>query len=88
MKVALRPAQALIALLAASPARACLWDDDTLATEARGLPDAVAVLTGRFERNPPRYCELRLRAAEERIRRAGQTTESLPDLSPPRRPTA
>jgi hypothetical protein len=39
---------------------ACLWDRDTPADEARGVPEAVAVLSGRFERNPPLYFEMRL----------------------------
>ncbi len=39
---------------------ACLWDRDTPADEAKGLPEVVAVLTGRFERNPPLYFEMRL----------------------------
>jgi hypothetical protein len=39
---------------------ACLWDRDTPVDEARGLPEVVAVLTGRFERNPPLFYEMRL----------------------------
>ena len=39
---------------------ACLWDRDTPAAEAIGMPEVVAVLTGRFERNPPLYYEMRL----------------------------
>lgn len=42
------------------PVLACLWDRDTPATEASGMPEVVAVLTGRFERNPPLYYEMRL----------------------------
>ena len=41
-------------------AAACLWDRDTPSNEAKGLPEVVAVLTGRFERNPPLFYELRL----------------------------
>jgi tetratricopeptide (TPR) repeat protein len=41
-------------------ADACLWDRDTPADEAKGLPEVVAVLTGRFERNPPLFYEMRL----------------------------
>ena len=50
----------LITLLLISPAWACMWDRDTLAAEAKGIPDAVRVITGRFERNPPLYYEMRL----------------------------
>jgi hypothetical protein len=39
---------------------ACLWDSDTPAEEAKGLPEVVAVLTGRFDRFPPLYYEMRL----------------------------
>jgi len=42
------------------PAKACLWDRDTLAAEARGLPGVVEIITGRFERNPALYYEKRL----------------------------
>jgi tetratricopeptide (TPR) repeat protein len=52
----------LIALstLFPSACRACLWDDDTLRTEARGLPGLAEILTGRTERNPPLYYQMRL----------------------------
>jgi tetratricopeptide (TPR) repeat protein len=50
-------------LLPPATARACIWDSDTLAAEAKGLPDVVAVITGRFERNPPQYYERRLQRA-------------------------
>ncbi len=40
---------------------ACLWDSDTPASEAKGMPEVVAVLAGRFERNPPLYYEMRLK---------------------------
>ncbi|XZE18304.1 hypothetical protein SH449x_003592 [Pirellulaceae bacterium SH449] len=46
---------------------ACLWDRDTLATEARGLPELVAILTGRFERNPALYYEMRLTRIQSQI---------------------
>ncbi|MEZ4427634.1 MAG: hypothetical protein R3A51_08115 [Nannocystaceae bacterium] len=49
----------LTAALASSPALACLWDRDTLAAESRVAPGAVEAITGRFERNPPEYYELR-----------------------------
>lgn len=40
---------------------ACMWDSDTLADEAQGVPDVVRVITGRFPRNPPLYYEMRLK---------------------------
>jgi hypothetical protein len=55
-----------LVLVPVAVARACLWDRDTLAGEARGLPDVVRVLTGRFGRHPPKYDEMRLdRVAKE-----------------------
>ncbi len=41
-------------------AHACLWDSDTLKDEAKGLPDVIQIITGRFERNPPLYYSIRL----------------------------
>lgn len=51
----------LIAILTPRTAFACLWDTDTLANEAKGLPEVVQVVTGRFERNPPLFYEMRLK---------------------------
>ncbi len=47
-------------LLLPGPARACLNDRDTLAEEVKGLPDVVQVVTGRFERDPPLYYQMRV----------------------------
>ncbi|WZO99886.1 hypothetical protein EP7_001500 [Isosphaeraceae bacterium EP7] len=47
---------------------ACLWDRDTPADEARGMPEVVAVLTGRFERNPPLFYEMRLARVSAHLR--------------------
>src|SRR5262245_54257239 len=59
---------ALVAFLVVpGPLWACLWDRDTLAAEARGIPDIIQVITGRFERNPPLYYEMRLKRATARI---------------------
>jgi hypothetical protein len=52
-------AVALLLVLPLSVA-ACLWDRDTPANEAKGMPEVVAVLVGRFERNPPLFYEMRL----------------------------
>lgn len=50
-----------------SPAHACLWDSDTLATEAKGLPDVVQIITGRFPRNPPLFYEMRLARVSKEV---------------------
>lgn len=54
------------------PGYSCAWDSDTLAAEAKGLPDVVQIITGRFERNPPLYYQMRLQ-------RVTQTLKKQPD---------
>lgn len=39
---------------------ACLWDRDTLAMEAEHFPGITEIITGRFDRFPPLYYEMRL----------------------------
>ncbi len=55
-------------------AKACLWDYDTLKAEAAGLPGIVEIITGRFDRFPPLYYEMRL----ERV--AGEIEAGATDL--------
>ena len=50
----------LTLISAAALAVACLNDADTIAMEAKGLPDVVDVIAGRFDRNPDLYYEIRL----------------------------
>lgn len=57
----------LLAAISVSPAVACLWDRDTLAMEAKGLPGVVEVITGRFFRPPPKFYEMRLERVEGEI---------------------
>jgi hypothetical protein len=61
------------------PLVACLWDRDTLATEARGLPDVVRIITGRFERNPPLFYEMRLERIANAIERDPDDLEAYDD---------
>lgn len=42
------------------PVHACLWDSDTLKFEAQAFPGIAEILTGRIQRFPPRYYEMRL----------------------------
>ena len=42
------------------PRAGCLWDSDTLRTEATGAPGLVETIVGRFDRYPPLYYEMRL----------------------------
>ena len=54
----------LVLLLLATPALACLnsrdSDTDSLTNEVRQLPELTRILTGRFERNPPLFYQLRI----------------------------
>lgn len=50
----------LLLLAACSATLACIWDSDTLGIEAKGMPGVLDVVTGRFDRNPPLYYEMRL----------------------------
>jgi hypothetical protein len=52
---------------AIAPVALCLWDRDTLAAEAKKAPGIVEVLTGRFERQPARYHEMRLASVTREI---------------------
>ena len=51
----------VLGLLTPRAVFACMWDSDTLANEAKGLPETVQIITGRFERNPPLFYEMRLK---------------------------
>jgi tetratricopeptide (TPR) repeat protein len=59
----LRSITLLLPLLLVSTAQACLndRDSDSLAQQAKKLPDTLRVISGRFERNPPLYYEMRIR---------------------------
>jgi len=51
---------AILCTILATTAHACLWDRDTLAAEAKGLPGITEIITGRFDRFPPLFYEMRL----------------------------
>ncbi|HEY0072872.1 MAG TPA: hypothetical protein VGB77_02135 [Abditibacteriaceae bacterium] len=51
------------------PGHPCAWDSDTLAAEAKGLPDVVQIITGRFERNPPLYYQMRLQRVTQTLKK-------------------
>lgn len=64
--------RSLLALvLLATPALACLnsrdSDTDSLTNEARQLPELTRVLTGRFERNPPLFYQLRIQREQKEL---------------------
>src|SRR5690554_4853590 len=60
---------AAVIMTIVAPVVACLWDYDTLRAEARGVPGVAEIITGRFERNPPLYYEMRLEQSSLRISR-------------------
>src|SRR5688572_21154115 len=63
-----KPLVVIAVLLAvAAPALACLWDDDTLRDERRGLPGIAAVLAGRFEKHSDFFYAKRVEAMKARI---------------------
>ncbi len=71
----------LCALLALSalPACACLndRDSDSLATQAAQLPETLRVITGRFERNPPLYYEMRIKRERAKLAATPATFKTL-----------
>ncbi len=67
---------ALCAVLGAMPAQACLWDRDTLAQEASGRLDVVHTAVGAFDRNPPRYYEMRAERLSAELTRQPQAAEA------------
>lgn len=62
------------ALMVCVPSQACLndRDSDLLEREARGVPDVMRVITGRFERNPPLFYQMRLKRVEAELKRDPQ----------------
>ncbi|HXH61405.1 MAG TPA: hypothetical protein VNI20_08605 [Fimbriimonadaceae bacterium] len=74
----LKKALTLVAVLLATLAPACMWDYDTLSMEAKGLPDVVDAIVGRFPKNPPLYYQMRLDRVTKAIN-AGSTDLDLYD---------
>lgn len=52
-------ALSLCFLFSLTPLSACIWDSDTLRAEAKGVPTIIETISGRFDRFPPRYYEMR-----------------------------
>ena len=71
-----------LALTALCPGgSACLWDRDTLAVESKGRMDFVAVLVGRFERNPPLYYQMRIDRESKELRRNPARLDDYDDIA-------
>lgn len=64
-----------------NPTLACLNDRDTLGEEARGLPDLMKVITGRFERNPPLYYEMRITRVTQELEQHPERLSDYNDIA-------
>lgn len=60
----------LLLVLSSRAAFGCIndRDSDTLAQQGQELPDVVRVITGRFERNPPLYFQMRIARVQKELR--------------------
>jgi tetratricopeptide (TPR) repeat protein len=71
----------VISLTLASPARACLWDTDTLLDEQRGMPTVASILAGKWERHSPFFYEQRIAAARKTLDSDPKNLAAMDDLS-------
>jgi len=58
----------MCAVLLPVAASACLNDRDTLAAQSERFPDAVRIITGRYERNPKEFYTVRIRRVEGELK--------------------
>ncbi len=54
-------------IIGISESLACMWDRDTLSQEYKAAPGVTEIITGRFERFPPQYYEMRLERVKQEI---------------------
>lgn len=78
-RVLLVTSASLLAL--ATTSRACLQDRDSLETEARGVPDVMRALSGRFERNPPLFYQMRMQRVAGQIAASPSRLDLYDDIS-------
>lgn len=74
----LLPAMAF--LLAAAPARACLWDYDTIAEEHDRAPTAMETISGTFNRHSPAFYEWRIGDRRKKLEKDPNNFALLDDL--------
>jgi len=67
--------------LVTTPTLACLNDRDTLAEEAQGLPNVIQIVSGRFERNPPLYYQMRIKRLEADVAMSPQDLNDYDDIA-------
>ncbi len=68
-------------VLCAMLALACAWDSDTLSFETKKFPDISDAIVGRFERNPPKYYEMRIERLLPRVNSGTATLNDLDDVA-------
>ncbi|BDI29066.1 hypothetical protein CCAX7_11170 [Capsulimonas corticalis] len=73
---------AVVAMVfAGQPVHACLNDRDTLAEEAQKHPDILQAITGRFERNPPLYYQMRITRVENDLQTHPDNLDEYDDIA-------
>jgi hypothetical protein len=60
---------------------ACLNDRDSLAAEVQRRPDAIWIIVGRFERNPPLYYEMRIKRIEAELAKNPNQADLYDDIA-------
>lgn len=64
-----------------APAAACLWDEDTLVDEQRGLPEVAAILAGKWERHSKFFYEKRVEAMTALLAREPDNLDAYNNLA-------
>lgn len=70
-----------VALLAAAPVCACLWDLDTLLMERQRFPTALELITGKFLRHTPEFYAWRIADRERKLKTDPDNLALLDDLA-------
>lgn len=80
------PSRVIATLLCAffsipAPARACLWDSETLSSEMARLPEAAKIITRNFPRHSKAFYEWRVRNVTEKLAKASHLVPLYDDLA-------
>ncbi len=67
-------------LLVAAPAKACLWDSDTIAEERSKFPSAMEILAGKYNRHSPAFYEWRIKDRQKKLAADPDNLALLDDL--------
>jgi hypothetical protein len=70
-------------IITVTPAQACLndRDSDSLVADSMGLPDTIWIITGRFERNPPIYYQMRIARIQKELAEDPQKLNLYDDIA-------